>query len=60
MIRISGCLEYGWELVKECVEDELTDDSEDDKRLCKAEKETEKIASRKEQEEFSADSTTPS
>lgn len=48
MIRIADRSEFGWELVKEYAEDELADDTDDEKRIRRAEKEAEKrIASRK-------------
>ena len=41
-IRIADCLELGWNVVAAYESDELADDSEDEKRLFRAEKEAER------------------
>lgn len=47
MIRLADRSEYGWDLVNEYQADELAEDSDDEKKISKAEKSAEKKASKR-------------
>ena len=47
LIKIADRLEYGWDVVEEYEEDEVAADSDDEKRLAKAEKAAEKKVSKR-------------
>ena len=44
MIKLANCSELGWSVVEEYEADELADNSEDEKRIARAEKEAERKA----------------